>query len=83
METAESDETYSIKQIREAFAKHASTDGWGVRNFAEDGLIAALRGRYDDEPEPACTCGAVEYGPLAQHLDPCPLRMVTSPAVGQ
>lgn len=73
---AESDETYSVRLIREAFAKHAAEDSWGVRNFYEDGLIAALRGEYDeDKSGPACTCGAVEYGPLAQHLAPCDLHV--------
>lgn len=41
-------ETYTVEQIREAFAKHASPDGWGVPSFYERGLVAALRGEYDE-----------------------------------
>lgn len=47
-EDPETAETYSVHQIREAFTKHASNDDWAVPSFYEDGLIAALRGEYDD-----------------------------------
>lgn len=49
----EQHETYSVAQIREAFAKHASPDDWGIPDFYEDGLIRALRGEYDDTDETA------------------------------
>lgn len=45
----EQGETYSVTQIRNAFTLHASRDDWGVPSFYEDGLIAALRGEYDEE----------------------------------
>lgn len=41
-------EAYTIDQIHEAFAKHASPDDWGVQSFYETGLVAALRGEYDE-----------------------------------
>ena len=40
-------ELFSVEQIRDAFAKHASPDDWGVPSFYEKGLLAALRGEYD------------------------------------
>lgn len=43
----ESDETYSVAEIREAFADYASGDDWGVKSFYEDALISALRGHYE------------------------------------
>lgn len=46
-EDEEAHETYSVRQVREAFSKHASPDDWGVPAFYETGLIAALRGEYD------------------------------------
>jgi hypothetical protein len=49
MNTNEQDETYSVAQIRAAFHRHASPDDWGIPDFYEDGLIAALRGEYDEE----------------------------------
>lgn len=51
---AESDqrETYSVARIREAFREHARGDEWGVPSFYENGLIDALRGKYD--PPEAC-----------------------------
>lgn len=45
----EKHETYSVSQIRKAFAKYATRDDWGVKFFYEISLIAALRGEYDDE----------------------------------
>jgi hypothetical protein len=45
-------ETYSVAQIREAFAKHAGPDDWNVPHFYEGGLINALRGKYDEEAAP-------------------------------
>lgn len=42
-------ETYTVVQIRRAFADHARDDDWGVPAFYEDGLIDALRGKYDGE----------------------------------
>ena len=50
---AETGEAYSVAQIQEAFAKHASPDNWGVPAFYEDGLISALRGEYDFGPAPS------------------------------
>jgi hypothetical protein len=47
----ETAETYSVAQIREAFAKHSSPDDWGVLSFYEGGLLSALRGEYDDLAE--------------------------------
>lgn len=41
-------ENYTVAQIREAFAKHASKDDWGVPSFYDESLIAALRGEYDE-----------------------------------
>jgi hypothetical protein len=46
---SEETESYSVEQIRAAFANYASPDDWGVRSFYEAGLIAALRGEYDDD----------------------------------
>lgn len=46
---SETEETYTVAQIREAFRKHAHDDDWGVPSFYEDGLIDALRGEYDKE----------------------------------
>lgn len=46
-------EAYTVERIREAFAKHASPDDWGVPAFYEAGLIAALRGEYDTPTPPA------------------------------
>ena len=43
----ETEETYTVAEIREAFAKHAGRDDCGVPAFYESGLIAALRGEYD------------------------------------
>lgn len=40
-------EAYTVAQIREAFAKHASPDDWGVPAFYVETMIAALRGEYD------------------------------------
>jgi hypothetical protein len=48
--TDEARETFTVSQIREAFAKHSGRDDWGVPSFYESGLIAALRGEYDDDP---------------------------------
>jgi hypothetical protein len=39
-------ETYSVEDIRAAFAAHSRHDDWGVPSFYEDGLINALRGKY-------------------------------------
>jgi hypothetical protein len=48
----ETGEAYTVAQIREAFARHAHKDDWGVLSFYENGLLAALRGEYnDDQPE--------------------------------
>lgn len=44
-------EAYSVEEIREAFAKHASEDDWGVPKFYEGTLIAALRGEFDKETD--------------------------------
>lgn len=41
-------ESYTVAQIREAFRKHATPDDWGIKSFYEDGLIASLRGEYDN-----------------------------------
>lgn len=49
MSTPEADEVYTVEQIRQAYAKHASNDDWGVPSFYDTGLIAALRGEYDKE----------------------------------
>lgn len=49
MSKPEAEETYSVEQIRAAYAKHASDDDWGVPSFYDDSLIAALRGEYDKE----------------------------------
>ncbi|PZR55255.1 hypothetical protein DNL40_02470 [Xylanimonas oleitrophica] len=43
-------EAYTVGQISEAFAKHASADGWGVPAFYEGGLLSALRGEFDRQP---------------------------------
>lgn len=40
-------------RIREAYRKHAGEDDWGVKSFYENGLLSALRGDYDEEPERA------------------------------
>ena len=45
----EQSERYSVAELREAYALFASLDDWGVPSFYENGLIAALRGEYDDE----------------------------------
>ena len=42
-------ESYTVEQIRAAWARHSHPDDWGVNCFYEDGLIAALRGEYDRE----------------------------------
>lgn len=42
-------ETYTVEQIEEAFAKHATEDDWGIKSFYEDSLISALRGEYNKE----------------------------------
>ncbi len=42
-------ELYTVEEIREAFAKHSVEDTWGVPNFYENDLIAALRGEFDKE----------------------------------
>jgi hypothetical protein len=55
VEVDDQTETYTVAQIREAFAKHAGPDDWNVPNFYEDGLIDALRGKYD---EPTTAQGA-------------------------
>jgi hypothetical protein len=47
VEVDDQTETYTVAQIREVFAKHATPDDWGVRKFYEDSLISALRGKYD------------------------------------
>lgn len=47
----EAEERYSVGEIREAFAKHSHPDDWGVPSFYETGLIAALRGQYDDKEQ--------------------------------
>lgn len=47
VEVDDESETYTVAQIREVFAKHATPDDWGVRKFYEDSLISALRGKYD------------------------------------
>lgn len=49
MSDNEESETYTVAQIREAYAKHASYDDWGIRAFYEGGLINSLRGAYDKE----------------------------------
>jgi hypothetical protein len=50
--TNEYRETYSVAEIRAAFAQYASADDWGVPSFYEGGLISALRGEYrHDEDE--------------------------------
>lgn len=43
----ESAETYSVTDIRRAFADHASNDDWGVPSFYEGSLLAALRGELE------------------------------------
>lgn len=43
----ETEEVYSVAQIRAAFAAHAWTDDWGTPALYESGLIDALR--YDAE----------------------------------
>lgn len=48
---SENIEAYSVKEIREAFAKYASEDDWGIESFYENSLIAALRGEYDKETD--------------------------------
>lgn len=50
-ELTEAEETYTVAQIREAFAKHAGEDTWGVKAIYETGLIASLRGEYDEAGE--------------------------------
>ena len=47
MSADETTETYSVQEIREAFAKHARPDDWNCPHFYEGGLIHALRGEYD------------------------------------
>lgn len=47
VEVDDQTETYTVAQIREAFAKHATPDDWSVPSFYEDGLVSALRGTYD------------------------------------
>lgn len=47
IERDEKREKYSVKQIRRAFAKHASRDDWGVEAHYETTLISALRGEFD------------------------------------
>lgn len=50
MDKSESvDNYYTVQQIREAFAKHAREDDWGVPKFSEVSLIAALRGEYEGD----------------------------------
>lgn len=44
-------EMYSVTEIREAFAKHATEDDWGIKSFYESTLISALRGEYKDQGE--------------------------------
>ena len=46
-QAGEARETYSVAQIREAFARHSHEDDWGVPCFYETGLLASLRGEYD------------------------------------
>jgi hypothetical protein len=48
IEARENVETYSVTDIRRAFAAYASDDGWGIPSFYEGGLISALRGEFDD-----------------------------------
>ena len=36
--------SYTIEQIKDAFAKHGGCDDWGVKAFYEGRLIAALTG---------------------------------------
>lgn len=52
----ESKETYSVEQIREAYANHAREDDWSMPVFYENSLISALRGEYDNAD------GAAERG---------------------
>lgn len=52
---AEESETYTVAQIREAYAKHANRDDWGVQAFYEGGLLNALRGVYDEPVIPDVT----------------------------
>lgn len=40
-------ENYTVAQIREAYAKHAGNDDWGIPAMYENILINALRGEYD------------------------------------
>lgn len=47
----ESNEKYSVEQIRQAFAKHASLDSWSVPSFYENILIDSLRGKYDGQED--------------------------------
>ena len=53
VEESERFEAYTVEQIRKAFFKHSRLDDWGVPSFYEGGLIAALRGEYDEAGEPA------------------------------
>ena len=74
----ENQEKYSISEIREAFVLFASGDEWDVPHFYESGLVAALRGEYDDGDYRAkyrltgklpCTCGTDD----AYHRSYCAL----------
>ena len=65
--TNESNETYTVAQIRMAFTLHANPDDWGVKRFHEASLISALRGEYD-APRPRFPEGTPEYAEYAAKL---------------
>lgn len=54
-EKAEEREAYTVAQIREAYAKHASRDDWDIPSFYESSLINALRGAYHSAVIPDVT----------------------------
>lgn len=54
-------ESYTVEQIREAFARWASDDSWGVKAHYVNTLLSALRGEFDrDKAERSASVG----GPL-------------------
>ena len=52
-------EAYTPDEIRAAYDKHAHDDDWGVPSFYVEGLLDALRGKYD---QPASSAPATESG---------------------
>lgn len=48
----------------EAVQRLLARRGWGWDHDGRDHCQTCL----------ACTCGAIEHGVMAQHLEPCPLR---------